>query len=121
MQHSPEASPSIPSVKLTALTVPTITNAINTLYTIHGTSNDTLKNASFGFVVPVDEADGDNNLVEQFADGARTLYSQNANGGNMTYVVSEYGVHIIFNLGGVRNIIDPISIKNNGLWSFPMS
>ena len=90
-------------------------DALNDFIYDYSDPNSGSQNASFGYVVPVDEADGDNNLVEQFADGARTLYSQNANGGNMTYVVSEYGVHIIFNLGGVRNIIDPISIKNNGI------
>lgn len=77
--------------------------------------NSGSQNATFGFVVPVNEEDGDNNLVSQFADGARDLYLENANGGNVKYVVSEYGVHILLNLGGVRNIIDYNALNGSGI------
>ncbi len=75
-------------------------------------NNGGSQNANFGFVVPVNPDDGNNNLVDQFANGARDLFEENPNGGNIKYVISEYGIHIIFSFGGVKNFVSHNQLDN---------
>lgn len=70
-------------------------------------------NSEFDYVVNLDTSVTDK-MVKPFADGVRALDTSNdgEGKGSMSYVISEYGIHIIFHAGNAHNIIEDESIFN---------
>lgn len=67
-------------------------------------------NSEFDYVVNLDTNVADQ-MVKEFADGVRTLDAEEGEG-SMDYVVTEYGVHIIFHAGRVNNLVQEKNIDN---------
>ena len=70
-------------------------------------------NSEFDYVVNLDTSVEDK-MVKPFADGVRaldTMYGGQGEG-SIDYVVSEYGIHIIFHAGNARNLVDENNIDN---------
>lgn len=70
-------------------------------------------NSEFDYVVNLD-TDVADQMVKEFADGVRALDESNdgEGAGSMDYIVSEYGIHIIFHAGNVVNLIEEKNIDN---------
>ena len=70
-------------------------------------------NSEFDYVVNLDTAVTDQ-MVKPFADGVRALDKSNGGegAGSMDYIVSEYGIHIIFHAGNVKNLVEQNNINN---------
>jgi len=70
-------------------------------------------NSEFDYVVNLDTNVTDQ-MVKPFADGVRALDESNggAGAGSMSYIVSEYGIHIIFHAGNKANLIEEKNIDN---------
>ena len=63
-----------------------------------------IMNKSVGYAIPLYTNDEvKDTMVASFANGARELATAMPEGGNMTTVYSEYGIHIIYNLGQFGN------------------
>lgn len=63
-----------------------------------------IMNKSVGYAIPMYTNDEvKDTMVASFANGARELANDNPKGGNMTTVYSEYGIHIIYNMGVFGN------------------
>ena len=64
-------------------------------------------NSEFDYVVNLDTNVADQ-MVKPFADGVRALDESNGGqgAGSMNYIVSEYGIHIIFHAGNARNLVE---------------
>lgn len=75
--------------------------------------DDGFMNSEFDYVVNLDTSVTDQ-MVKPFADGVRALDTSNGGegAGSMDYIVSEYGIHIIFHAGNVKNIIEDDTIFN---------
>jgi len=70
-------------------------------------------NSEFDYVVNLDTSVTDQ-MVKPFADGVRALDASNdgEGAGSMDYIVSEYGIHIIFHAGNAKNLIEEKNIDN---------
>lgn len=68
-------------------------------------------NSEFDYVVNLDTNVTDQ-MVKPFADGVRALDKSNdgEGEGSMDYIVSEYGIHIIFHAGNVKNLVEDESV-----------
>lgn len=64
-------------------------------------------NSEFDYVVNLDTSITDK-MVKPFADGVRALDESNGGegAGSIDYIVSEYGIHIIFHAGNARNLVE---------------
>ncbi|MGN0961470.1 MAG: hypothetical protein ACI4PF_04655 [Christensenellales bacterium] len=64
-------------------------------------------NSEFDYVVNLDTNVTDQ-MVKPFADGVRALDKSNGGEGegSMSYIVSEYGIHIIFHAGNAKNLVE---------------
>ena len=71
-------------------------------------------NSEFDYVVNLDTEVTDQ-MVKPFADGVRALDESNdgEGAGSMDYIVSEYGIHIIFHAGNKTNLIEEKNIDIN--------
>ena len=71
-------------------------------------------NADFYYVVNLDTSVEDQ-MVKEFADTARSLYKNTAVGSVSEMIITEYGYHILFNAGAVKNItadIDSLTFED---------
>ena len=70
-------------------------------------------NSEFDYVVNLD-TDVADQMVKPFANGVRALDKSNGGEGegSMSYIVSEYGIHIIFHAGNAKNLINENNINN---------
>lgn len=70
-------------------------------------------NSEFDYVVNLDTAVQDQ-MVKEFADGVRALDKSNGGegAGSMSYIVSEYGIHILFHAGNATNLVEEKNIDN---------
>ena len=71
-------------------------------------------NSEFDYVVNLDTNVTDQ-MVIPFADGVReldTMYGGKGEG-SMKWIISSYGIHIIFHDGNVKNIVDESTINND--------
>lgn len=70
-------------------------------------------NSEFDYVVNLDTNVTDK-MVKPFADGVRALDKSNGGdgAGSMDYIISEYGIHIIFHAGNAVNLIEDKNIDN---------
>ena len=70
-------------------------------------------NSEFDYVVNLD-TDVTDQMVKPFANGVRALDKSNGGEGegSMSYIVSEYGIHIIFHAGNAKNLINENNINN---------
>ena len=70
-------------------------------------------NSEFDYVVNLDTEVTDQ-MVKPFADGVRALDEANGGdgAGSIDYIVSEYGIHIIFHAGNAKNLIEEKNIDN---------
>ena len=71
-------------------------------------------NADFYYVVNLDTSVEDQ-MVKEFADTARDLYKNTAVGSVSEMIITEYGYHILFNAGAVKNItadIDSLTFED---------
>lgn len=64
-------------------------------------------NADFYYVVNLDPTVEDQ-MVKEFADTARSLYKNTEVGSVSKMIITEYGYHILFNAGAVKNITTDI-------------
>ena len=64
-------------------------------------------NADFYYVVNLDPTVEDQ-MVKEFADTARSLHSEVGEGGVSKMIITEYGYHILFDAGAVKNITEDI-------------
>lgn len=71
-------------------------------------------NSEFDYVVNLDTNVTDQ-MVKPFADGVRSLDTSNGGEGegSMKYIVSEYGIHIIFHAGNVGNIVSEDALQKD--------
>lgn len=70
-----------------------------------------IMNADCGYAIPMYTNDEvQDTMVAAFADGSRELAEAQPEGGNMKTVYSEYGIHIIYNMGLFSN--DGRTIEN---------
>ena len=65
-----------------------------------------IMNAEYAYVIGTEES----RMVESFTNASRDLHEQGVYGEISGLVVSEYGVHIIFYMGGIENPIEINSI-----------
>ena len=72
-----------------------------------------IMNSEFDYVVNLDTSVTDQ-MVKPFADGVRALDASNGGegAGSMDYIVSSYGIHIIFHAGNAKNIVEENNIDN---------
>lgn len=72
-----------------------------------------IMNSEFDYVVNLDTSVTDQ-MVKPFADGVRALDTSNGGdgAGSMDYIVSSYGIHIIFHAGNAKNIVEENNIDN---------
>ena len=71
-------------------------------------------NADFYYVVNLDTSVEDQ-MVKEFADTARSLHKNTAVGSVSEMIITEYGYHILFNAGAVKNItadIDSLTFED---------
>lgn len=70
-------------------------------------------NSEFDYVVNLDTNVTDQ-MVKPFANGVRALDKSNGGEGegSIDYIVSEYGIHIIFHAGNVKNLIEEKNVDN---------
>ncbi len=71
-------------------------------------------NSEFDYVVNLDTTVEDK-MVKPFANGVRALDTSNGGegAGSMDWVVTEYGIHIIFHAGNATNLIDKNILDND--------
>lgn len=78
--------------------------------------DDGIFNSEFGYLIPLDTSveGASDSMIEEFANDARKLHEENKDGGNISkeLVLGEYGYHIIFNLGEVKNLFTPEIMQN---------
>lgn len=72
-----------------------------------------IMNSEFDYVVNLDTSVTDQ-MVKPFADGVRALDASNGGdgAGSMDYIVSSYGIHIIFHAGNAKSIVEENNIDN---------
>lgn len=72
-----------------------------------------IMNSEFDYVVNLDASVTDQ-MVKPFADGVRALDASNGGdgAGSMDYIVSSYGIHIIFHAGNAKSIVEENNIDN---------
>ena len=72
-----------------------------------------IMNSEFDYVVNLDTKVTDQ-MVKPFADGVRALDASNGGegAGSMSYIVSSYGIHIIFHAGNATNLIEEDNVSN---------
>ncbi|MBQ7351799.1 MAG: hypothetical protein IJW59_02895 [Clostridia bacterium] len=77
-----------------------------------------IMNSEFDYVVNIDTSVKDQ-MVKPFADGVRALEKgieidgvEVKGEGSMNYIVSSYGIHIIFHAGTAKNIVEENNIDN---------
>ena len=66
-------------------------------------------NADFNYAVNL-STDVEDKMVKEFADAARDLNKENADGGNISgLVLTDFGYHILFNAGVAKNIVENVN------------
>lgn len=66
-----------------------------------------IMNADYAYVVNLDTSVTDK-MVKPFADKARAMHADGVLGAMSDMVITEYGVHIMFYCGEVKNVVDDI-------------
>lgn len=79
--------------------------------------DDGIFNSEYGYLIPLDTSieGASDSMIEEFANDARKLHEENAEGGNISeeLVLGQYGYHIIFNLGEVKNLFTLEVMQNS--------
>ncbi|MBR2467945.1 MAG: hypothetical protein IKB42_02765 [Clostridia bacterium] len=70
-----------------------------------------IMNKDFGYVVNLDTNVQDQ-MVKPFADEARRLHNKEGLGAISEPILTDYGYHVIMNLGPVRNVVEYGNIEN---------
>jgi len=70
--------------------------------------DDGIMNKDFAYVVNLDTEVTDK-MVKAFADTARELNEEKGEGALSDMVITEYGVHILYHAGLVKNVVDDIN------------